>query len=883
MLAGLALSLLCLLPAVATRRGPYPILQPATYRSPDAHWSLDVDPSQRHGGGLGSYSMHKDGRLVWSGERPWSLWQAVVTDAGFVAGYAYTGGIDRAEGFFELVLIAPDGDARLDDKVPRRRGRGSEAGPTPNGTGIVHLQAAERVIFRVDDNAESGELWIGYQLPGCNEVFRKRPRDQLAKGSASIYRPVTRSLRDAPLFVAQWERYEFSPYHDGAHFALFDADASLVWQLVRPDDWGVEDKKDSSPLWDRMRSAEGLLEPTEPMHFDLWAPASHVRLDFEVRTALGKSGWEVIDKGSTPMADPPLPAPSGVSLEEVQLEERGVAQLESGRSALASPVHDIAAFAFENAQVIRVVRQESRSDRFTLLRVDPSSRVLSEHKVEIEDSIADIPIKWWSTTDHSWIVTQSPYGHGDKSRAWSVDDATGTASALPDFDFPSVKDLDGLGSGRFVVLGTEDTEYQSLPRIAAFDARGKRLWEYQKAYSNDSADSFLSPQSVAVTGDGRIAVLDNIRKSLQYFDGEGSFVRFVDLKTAFGQEPHYPLAAVKDVKNGVLIHDFDGKPPMWNLNADDTVGRKWTPTLRDGRDMYELQLFARVAPDGEIWTTDRTRMLRLDAAGVVDLAIGSPLEPDELTQPSTTAVDVFGRVLVRDRSTCAVHVFDRNGKRLFVARPRPQDIGHTYVIDDMGATRDGGAIVFNGKETFLLFDPHGAPLGVRGTVPTDFAINPSTGFGAGTLYDDGWNLYDEQWALVKHVERRPDRRWLQWLSPPGMGADGTIAFYEPGESALNVPSRSLLLYDAKGEKGRIIDLPSGTLGHSIALSHVKALLYSWRNDCAIVDLSSGRTNHFRVPGSKENSAWTWGFSADGSEILALDVKPLLLHRYAAPR
>ncbi len=78
-------------PAMASEAPP-PILDIATYRSPSGEYALTVDPSQLHGQGAGSYRMTKNGKKIWSRELAFTLFEALVTNAGEVMGYAYTNG-----------------------------------------------------------------------------------------------------------------------------------------------------------------------------------------------------------------------------------------------------------------------------------------------------------------------------------------------------------------------------------------------------------------------------------------------------------------------------------------------------------------------------------------------------------------------------------------------------------------------------------------------------------------------------------------------------------------------------------------------------------------------------------------------------------------------
>jgi hypothetical protein len=64
-------------------------LDRTSYTSPSGELELVVTPTERGGGGPGAYRLTRAGVALWSGVRPYTLWEAAVTDDGLVAGYAY--------------------------------------------------------------------------------------------------------------------------------------------------------------------------------------------------------------------------------------------------------------------------------------------------------------------------------------------------------------------------------------------------------------------------------------------------------------------------------------------------------------------------------------------------------------------------------------------------------------------------------------------------------------------------------------------------------------------------------------------------------------------------------------------------------------------------
>ena len=87
MLALPALVLVSVLLA-SPRQGPPEPLQPRTYVSPSGTWSVNVDPTKRYGEGPGNYRAQRAGEDAWSARLPFTLHEAVLDDAGYLAGYA---------------------------------------------------------------------------------------------------------------------------------------------------------------------------------------------------------------------------------------------------------------------------------------------------------------------------------------------------------------------------------------------------------------------------------------------------------------------------------------------------------------------------------------------------------------------------------------------------------------------------------------------------------------------------------------------------------------------------------------------------------------------------------------------------------------------------
>jgi len=197
-----------------------------------------------------------------------------------------------------------------------------------------------------------------------------------------------------------------------------------------------------------------------------------------------------------------------------------------------------------------------------------------------------------------------------------------------------LSEVAGFPDGGFVVKGGISSGKSSSTgddNLYGFDARGRRLWTVQgNNYQDPNGLGF--PKDVAVTTDGKIAVLDNIRKTVQLLDRAGKHLRTIDLTKAWGRKPNYPSEIAADVDGGFVVEDFGGRPMLVRMKADGTVRAGVDPKFFDGRafDVHDLG----VAPDGRLWVTDGHALLRLSAEGVVDRVLGEAYDARGSARPA---------------------------------------------------------------------------------------------------------------------------------------------------------------------------------------------------------------------------------------------------------
>src|SRR5207247_415709 len=119
------------------------------------------------------------------------------------------------------------------------------------------------------------------------------------------------------------------------------------------------------------------------------------------------------------------------------------------------------------------------------------------------------------------------------------------------------------------------------------------------------------PQSVTVTSDGRVVVVDASRDLLQFFSREGEFLRAVDLKRAWGRDPNFPAGLEPDLDGGLIVRDFNGSPPVVCMDRADRVTDGFQPRYAAGR-AFRICDPVKAGPGGLLWTSDGYALLNLD-------------------------------------------------------------------------------------------------------------------------------------------------------------------------------------------------------------------------------------------------------------------------------
>ncbi len=708
--------------------GEPPILNPKCYVSPSGRYSLYVNPSDLHGRGKASYRLTLDGKEVWSAEKPYTLWDAGVTDLGLAAGYAYSHGPQRdwkagagaGVGDFRVVIIDPRGTERLDEATTRQADRRVDEFPSPVAAGLIMDAANDRMIVRIrDDDLDSeAEIWRTFQLSTGKFVAEFRPKEVVADPIPLRHVIDSMPVTGTPLFLLYWRRYDWEKEQkQGASFTLIGRDGKAVWSLDLPADYEAGgDEKEQDRLMTSLRRTGRIS--------DLTGPA--VRGSFREGRAAALRSWSPARRAVTGLSR----RSNGVPLSRRRPPYRRRPRSHSshfdlpGACILSCPlagpepeIRDIGEFEFDPRGRIAFLRQ-SNSKSLALSVMDQEGKAIC--KVLLDSACTEDKVKWSDLAClglRAYLVLRFAPGDRAMMEGAIVDVETRTITPIPGFNTTVGSKIAGFVDGSFFVLGglTDLRGGQTSDRgLHAFDRRGKRLWSLPQNGGMNDPDALFGARDLTVTTERMVAVIDASRKTVPIFDRAGKLHHNIDLNGACERRSYDPSGISADRDGGVVVHDFQGDPPIVRMRADETVRAEVRPRMNDGRRLHLSD--AQVAPGGALWVSDGQALYRLAESGIVDRVLGEAPDPLRFDRAAAVTLDGRGRIFAAVVRTGAVHVFEPDGRWLRVSAPDASDLADELSFSHLTVSDSGHIYLASGvlgKNRFLHFSSDGRRVGIE--------------------------------------------------------------------------------------------------------------------------------------------------------------------------
>lgn len=869
-------------------------LNPRTYLSPSGEYRLFVDPTTMTGAGPGRYRLLRAGQEVWTGERPVTLRDAVVTDEGVVAGYGYEGGVQdtghHGLRYAGLTVVILDGAGHLrmrDAAATHESGRvmrewsGSDS---PAVSGIVVDPASDRFLVSIRRRGgQDRDFWWSYRLSSGESLADFAP-DHPPLAGGGFVRPVAiRHLPGTPLVLVQWYVHAVGAggVTKGAVIALLDVSGRELWSLGFPGEYdGLGEKWDLH--WDLIKPGYVQLE-VEPAEFSFRSYSLASRVTFSVAADPGAdAGWRATETGRVAdRLESGRRRPGDAATEPIELVHAGTIRLQ-GPARADSPIDNINEFAIDAAGNLGFVRWNEGTAIFVL--VDLTGRIITNAELglpqdEQAGALLAVPV-----TRERWVLLRHSFAEGAGTRAWWMAAATGAVEPIEGFECGSPESLASGGDGGFLVLSKYHLEYTIQDELARYDGRGHRLWgSREPGYGHG-----FSFQAATCLPDGSVAALTHVRNTIEFCGADGKHRRSLKLADVLGKKPNYPAGLEADAGGGLILHDFNGTPPVYRIDAGDKVIAALSPQFPDGR-RFVIRGDVRAAPDGALWTSDGHALLRLDGGGIVDRILGP--RPDEigLDEIRAMTVDREGRIYAVDGRTAAVHVFGTDGVLLRTCTPEPTDFASGAGIGSITIDGEGGVYYLTDSHAnragYLHFSQDCRRIGFEplriDRVREQWLFKPGT--------RERWvlgyraiHLLDEHGDTLRSIERRPDGNWIEHVQEGAVGPDGSLALIaSPDGRGMRGPA-VVNVYRADGEPIRSIPLVAESIFARVAFNG--SIVATTDSDAVyLYDLKGGRPRKASLPADDAPGGW-WHvyFSPDGAELWLRGTTSKDIQRYRIP-
>lgn len=853
------------------------IVDPANHRSESGVYFVQVEPTERTGAGASRVRFWKEGKVAWSNEVPFTFTHAHVADDGTLCGVAAgNGSRPGAGGDLVFAVIDPTGAITVEAREPRSPGADRSLEDDPRPLGIVPDPARSRVFVRIadPDPSRGRETWRQYSLPSGRREADFDPCGAL--GLESVPAPrfvVARPLPDRPLLLVVTLDEGAADRAPGGSFALLDGAGNVVWRLDRPSDYAVPgDDAAQATLIARMREGHALIDVAKDGKFSVWCVTEKQRVDFQVvADSAAPFGFTVNETMRVSYVPKPwgevydLPELALSALDAITLQPDPAERSFFQELQAHSPTSDGGFAAID-----RTIRRE-----YVLKTIDVAGDV-AERVFDSVPAALGRARAFARLPDGDWIAAFR--GDVEKSKLAFVRFAAsnGKATVLGadhgltrDGADPTVIALVAAKDGGFAALVERSRQLTTQVDLAAFAADGGPRFLREENFDDPSAP--FSAKDLAVDANGDFVVLEHVRRALKVFAGDGTWKRTISL--ADGGLLSFPSGVECAPDGSFLVFDYGGDAPLLRVDGEGATIARLFPRLADGTGFDTLGRNARFAADGSLWTTEGRAFHRLGERGAFVGSIGAVPSGGAIDQPGAAFIDPYGRILVRNDLDGAVHVFEKGGAKLFVARPESGDAIARLADGGLCSDGDGGVLVaLEDGRGHVRFDPRGTRVGVLEV--------------GGAIVDarDGkfaWSidaaialtLRDENGAITRTIDRLPDGRWFREIMGVAIALDRTI---------LVTADRSLAFFARDPSANQLLDLSGANVGRAQPLDAGDWVVLWSDSGASLLRKADNSLYRARLHGSEGEGRRVFGVPADRSMLMVVELPSLTVRRYTFP-
>jgi hypothetical protein len=662
------------------------------------------------------------------------------------------------------------------------------------------------------------------------------------------------------LVLSQWYAWPSL----GCRFVLLGPELDPLWSVDLPTDYDLEDDDARMSLLRGIWEGAAVLS-VEDRRFELHFVEAAQRVTFAVEpTDATAGGWSVSELGRQPHGSEPSAGSASeaavTDLPVVDLQLLGTSRLETGTER-ESAIRDIVEFDVAADGRIRFIRRDEGS--FTQVLLAPDRKLAGETQIEGVTLGDGSERTWVPLPGGDWLLVVDD--DEDEGLGWRIAGDTGRPLAMGSLEWGFGSAVEAWGGGMVFL-------HAYRASLTHCDEEGRSLW------TKDLQGG--SPEDLAVNGAGQCAVIDQFSNTVQVFGSGGILEQVFELDEILPGDIRYLAGIEPDLDGGWLIHDFNAVAPIWRLSATGELIAGFVPRFADGSTATELPDQLRRETDGNLWTSDRASLLRLDEDGVVVEVVGAEPDADRLTDPASVHVDHLGRILVQDGRSGAIHVFDCSGRRLALAALAPEEVARVKKWSGHFAVRaDGGFHVELGSGS-VEFGPDAARLGPSELPLKELIYQPGLGSAWGRASGGGVLRLASDGNVLRTLTRHEDGTWMR-VAGFDVAHDRSLCLLTQVEDEND---QRLSWYDPTGELLGTLRLSAGRASRKPVAGRGWVALADWEPEIVLVDLATGSAGRARVAEEDENTVWQFGAAPDGAELWAIEQTggELTLHRYAVP-
>ena len=734
---------------------------------------LTIVPHEPSDSSPADYKVTVKGNIAWEKTLPYTLSETGICDSGLIGGVGRGDRKAKAdEKDFVIVIIDPKGNSLLEDRIPVTMSRYVDAGFDPKCSGVVFDPENDRMSVRLRDydvNRQQ-ETWRVYQL----STGKRQPDIQPSLPNTLFLlnaRPVKGTHYLATTF------YRLDGTEMGLTYGLMDYKGSVVWSQDAIGDLSSGSTGYSQyDLQEQAFQGDGIPDNPKPNEFTIRSYKNRQLITFAVSGSEPKVSVREVSREA--VKEPANTTGGALSVKIATIPVTASLIIPKSKST-QSGITKTGQFNFCGDDKV-VFLQEQEPARLGIVDV-PTLKVRAI-KLPSEATAKGTTCLLAKVSGARFLLVstkENNFGKTEKQatvNAWTVEVTNGTWHRLPSFRSFGVKAVAARSDGKFAVLSSEQQLFSSTEHLSFCDATGKQIWMQGEGGYRGKKGEMLSPEALDFDNKGHIVVLDNIKKSLIRTSPAGLLDEEIELKKAwYGKEPTYPTNIMCLPSGGIVLTDSDTDKVCYVLNAKGGIVRKLEPRLANGKNIYVSEN-VRADSKGDIWITNGDGFFRLNAQGISSQVVGNSPNQAGLGEILSVHIDLDGRVYAQDGSTYAVHVFDRTGKPLFAAVPKPTEFSERAFADGPDVTRSGDIYLQGSKNDGII---HFSPTGERlADVPY-----PKDKKGSDGLFEMkptwrwwGTTLLSEKNEPVAELRRWPDGAWMLG-GPSATAPDGRIMAY----------------------------------------------------------------------------------------------------------